>query len=52
MTFERMQHETHILTINKFMIWCKDFKITSKIAVMKLMDIFKREGTNHKELNF
>jgi hypothetical protein len=48
MTFERLQHETHILTINKFMIWAKDFQLTQKLTVMKLMDIFKKSGTSHK----
>ena len=52
MTFERMQHESNILNIHKYMIWCKDFKVVGQVPTPNLMDIFKKAAQNYKEMDF
>jgi hypothetical protein len=67
-TFESMQKNVSIITMNKFMIFANDFELNvllaatlpkenqqkpSKIQIRNLlMDVFKKHSAFHKEMNF
>lgn len=61
-TFDRIKHESNILTMNKFMLFCRDFAVISgskqdneEVELLKmpdLVEIFKKHSINHKEMTF
>lgn len=53
-TFEQIQHKTQIMTINKFMIFCKEFGIVKLNSMTRawLLEIFKKNSEYYKEMNF
>ena len=62
-TFDRIKHESNILTMNKFMMFCRDFVIiagsskheheqqTELVKMADLVEIFKKNSTNYKEMS-
>lgn len=52
-TFEQIQQKTQIMTINKFMIFCKDFGILGLKTVNRsaLVELFKKNAKFYKEMN-
>jgi hypothetical protein len=62
-TFDRIQYETNILNVNKFMVFCKDFELLHTGAksdesgydypkMAELVEIFKKHSENYKDMNF
>jgi len=53
-TFEQIQHKSQTMTVNKFMIFCRDFNITSvnnQLSRPLLVDLFKKNAECYKEMN-
>lgn len=53
-TFEQIQQKTQVMTINKFMIFCKDFGIVKLNGITRqgLVEIFKKNSEFYKEMNY
>ncbi|CAK57837.1 unnamed protein product (macronuclear) [Paramecium tetraurelia] len=49
-TFDRQQYEATVFTVGNWMHFCRDFQV--KINTSKLLELFKRQAKNSKELNF
>lgn len=53
-TFEQIKHKTTIMTINKFMMFCKDFqigKIQKDFNRSFLVETFKKNSECYKEMS-
>ena len=52
-TFEQIQHKTQVMTINKFMIFCKEFGIVKLNSLNRpfLIEMFKKNSEFYKEMN-
>lgn len=53
-TFEQIQQKTQVMTINKFMIFCKDFGIVKLNGMSRtiLVEMFKKNSEFYKEMNY
>lgn len=53
-TFEQIQQKTQVMTINKFMIFCKEFGIVklNDMSRQNLVEIFKKNSEFYKEMSF
>lgn len=53
-TFEQIQQKTQVMTINKFMIFCKEFGIVklNDMSRQNLVEIFKKNLEFYKEMSF
>ena len=52
-TFDQIQHKSQTMTVNKFMIFCRDFAIVKLPNINRavLVDAFKRNSECFKEMN-
>lgn len=64
-TFDRILHENHVLSMSKFMLFCRDFGLVRNTEFLKgqpesdlelkpsdIIEIFKKNSTNYKEMNY
>ena len=53
-TFDNIKHEIMVLSLNKFMIFARDFGFIAKkiISMIDLVTIFRKCSANFKEMNF
>lgn len=53
-TFEQIQQKTQVMTINKFMIFCKDFGIVKLNGMNRniLVEMFKKNSEFYKDMNY
>lgn len=51
-TFDEIAEKAHVMTIHKFMIFCRDFSIREKVNRNTLVDLFKKNAINYQHLSF
>ena len=53
-TFEQIQHKANVMTINKFMVFCKEFGVVKLNSMSRsyLLELFKKNAELYKEMNF
>ncbi len=54
-TFERLIHESHVMNLSNFLLFCKHFRITNynlKLTKKALPIFFKKNASNYRELTF